>query len=112
MIAEMAWLLTEAARGRPSHLNVDTLLEAVIYAVMGGCAVLLLVAAVAVMLGIRQAPAPSVAPGSRGGAVWGLILGAVATLVIARLVLRGGIEPPTSPLPMECSTTELPQPGH
>ena len=24
-------------------------------------------------------------------------------------MLRGGIEPPTSPLPMECSTTELPQ---
>ena len=29
--------------------------------------------------------------------------------VVDRLVLRGGIEPPTSPLPMECSTTELPQ---
>ena len=54
MIAEMGWLLTEAARGRPSHFNQDTVLEAVIYAVMGGCAVLLLVAVVAVVLGIRR----------------------------------------------------------
>src|SRR3954470_4151823 len=27
------------------------------------------------------------------------------------MVLRGGIEPTTSPLPRECSTTELPQRG-
>ena len=94
MIAEMAWLLTEAARGRPSHFNQDTVLEAVIYPVMGGFAVLLLVAAVAVALGIRQAPAPSLAPGLRGGAVWGLSLGALATLIVASVLSSGVIDGP------------------
>lgn len=83
-LLEIAWIVLQAARGRASHFNEETVLEQVMYALMGVGA-LVLVAAPFLMgywlwrdfgPGLRRDPL-------RLAAALGLALSAVATVVVA-----------------------------
>lgn len=88
---EMGYIALQAARGRASHFNDGTLLETVLYQVMGVGAVLLVV--VAFYLGTRILTSPRAGTGSglRLGAGLGLTVGAIATLVTAGILGSGQI---------------------
>lgn len=81
---EIAWIMLQAARGRASHFNEETVLEQVMYGLMGVGAVLLVAAPllVAVWLWRDHGKALRRDP-LRLGAALGLALSAVATLVVA-----------------------------
>jgi hypothetical protein len=93
-LLEILYIVLQAARGRASHFNVDTPLEAALYQAMGVGAVVIV--AVAMQLGfliLRQAR-PVAGPGLVHGAFLGLVLGGVATLVTAGVLGAGEIAGP------------------
>lgn len=81
---EIAWITFQAARGRASHFNDQTVVEAGMYVLMGIGAVLLVVAPL--IMGIWLLREPQRRPGPDPlhlAAVLGLVLSAVFTLVVA-----------------------------
>ncbi len=79
---ELAYISLQAARGRRSHFNQETRIEAVAYMLMGVGAVLML--APAVVLGFALLISPPPWPHAIGlGTAMGLLGGAVLTLVTA-----------------------------
>lgn len=79
---EIGYIAFQAARGRASHFNIDTALEASMYQAMGVGAVILILPALVVGWYVFRAPREDVGAGLRLGAGLGLILGFVGTLVI------------------------------
>ena len=92
--SELTWLMVEAARGRASHFNADTRLEQILYPLMGLGAIMLIVAALVTGLLIRKSPTAGQPTGLRSGAINGLILGFVATLLVAGLMSSGQVDGP------------------
>jgi hypothetical protein len=88
---EMAYISLQAARGRASHFNEATPTEAVLYAVMGVGAVLLVAVSFDLGRRILKSPRPNVGIGVRLGAGIGLTLGSVATLLTAGLLGSGAV---------------------
>jgi hypothetical protein len=89
-LAEVLYVALQSARGRASHFNTDTPLEAFMYyQVMGGAALALVSATVLVGILVLLRPRPDIGPGLRLGAGWGAILGALATLVVAGALASG-----------------------
>ena len=88
LILEAVYVTLQAARGRRSHFNFDTNLEASMYALMGIGAVLLVL--VAVVLGVQIWRKGDAARGLKTGAVLGLIVGATLTLVMAGYMSASG----------------------
>lgn len=88
LVLEAGYVSVQAARARRSHFNFDTNLEALMYAAMGIGAVLLVV--VAIVLGIQIWRKGIASPGFKTGAVIGLIIGALATLVMAGYMSNSG----------------------
>ena len=89
LVFEMSYMLVQAGRGHLSHFNLDTPLEAALYPLMGVGAVCLVLASGVTGLLIRKAPEAGVPEGLRAGAAGGLILGSVATLVVAGIMSSG-----------------------
>ena len=88
-LGEIAYITLQAARGRHSHFNTSTSLEAALYPIMGlGAVTLVAVTFIWGLALVRQntKEAPS---GLRSGAALGLILGSVATLLIAGYMSAG-----------------------
>ena len=86
---EIAYITLQAARGRASHYNDQTSVEATMYMLMG-VVVLVMVAAVG-WIGFRiwRTPARPGGEGLRLGAALGLMLGAALTLVTAGVLAQG-----------------------
>lgn len=83
-LVEMLLINFQAARGVHSHFNFSSQFDGSIYALMGGCALLL--SAPALVLGIRFMLEPvssNLSPGLKLGTVMGLLAGFVLTLGIA-----------------------------
>jgi hypothetical protein len=93
-IGELAYIVLQAARGRSSHFNFGTPIEAAMYGVMGFGAIILVVCAFIIGLAIARGSRPETGAGLKTGAAWGLMLGAAATLVTAGIMSAGLLDAP------------------
>jgi hypothetical protein len=93
-IAEIGYIVLQAARGRASHFNSATELEFIMYMMMGIGAVSLVVAAFVVGFTLLNGAKPTTGPGLRVGSAWGLMLGAGTTLLIGGVLSSGLIAGP------------------
>lgn len=91
---EIAYITLQAARGRASHFNADTPLEATAYSIMGVGAVFLVLSSLVVGVYLLRSPAPGAPRGLRLGGGFGLILGSVLTLMTALPLGSGEIAGP------------------
>ncbi|KAA9007991.1 hypothetical protein [Histidinibacterium aquaticum] len=83
-LAEMAWMILQAARGEASHFNESTPFHLFMYQVVMGTGATLLVLGVALIGWIAgRDGAAHLSPGVRRGVVLGFVLSCVATLVVA-----------------------------
>lgn len=95
-VVEVFYITLQAARGRASHFNFDTPLEAALYfGLMGGAALLMMFATVCVGVVLwRDADPAKRRTGLWLGAVLGLIVGSVVTLVVTAPLAAGAIDGP------------------
>jgi hypothetical protein len=91
---EVAYITLQAARGRASHFNAETPIEAMAYGIMGIGAVLLVLSSLVIGLYLLFRPAPSKPRGLQLGGASGLILGSLLTLVTALALGSGAIAGP------------------
>ena len=83
VIAELAYLTIQAARGRHSHWNFETKFESLMYAGMGVGAVIMILVAAVIGLLVYRYPVREMGQGLRLGILLGMILGFITTLVVA-----------------------------
>ncbi len=88
LVLETVYIVVQAMRGRRSHFNFETDLEAGLYALMGLGALLLVFAAI--VLGAHIWRKSSAAAGLKTGAVVGLIVGALLTIILAGYMSYSG----------------------
>ncbi len=93
-MGEIAYITLQAARGRASHFNDSTPIEATLYSLMGIGAAMLVLSALVIGVYILTRPAPLAPMGLRLGGGWGLILGAILTLLTAFALGSGQIGGP------------------
>ncbi|RKE85285.1 hypothetical protein [Rhizobium sp. AG855] len=91
---EILYITLQAARGRASHFNSDTPVEAIAYSVMGVGAALLVLSSLAIGFVILLRPRADAPQGLRLGGGWGLVLGSMATLFTAFALGSGEIGGP------------------
>ncbi|MGL3606699.1 hypothetical protein ACSV9I_09305 [Rhizobium sp. G187] len=91
---EVFYITLQAARGRASHFNDATSLEATAYSVMGVGAALLVLSSLVIGVYILRRPNSDAPAGLRLGGGWGLVLGSLATLVTAFALGGGQIDGP------------------
>lgn len=89
LVFEWGYLSLQAARARRSHYNFDTQFEALMYALMGFGAFLLVAVAMALAVQILRKGDKSMA-GLRWGSILGLSLGFVTTLIFANYMSAYG----------------------
>ena len=82
-VAELSYIVLQSARGRASHFNADTQIEAVLYNVMGVGAVILTIAPIVIGVQIWRNGRAGIGAGLKRGAILGLALGGLATIVTA-----------------------------
>ncbi|MEM7708515.1 MAG: hypothetical protein AAF358_23370 [Pseudomonadota bacterium] len=92
MLLEIIYITLQAARGRRSHFNFETGIEASMYAVMGVGAVTLIAAAVVLAILLWRRGQTDM-PGYRWGSILGLITGFVVTGVVAGVQSSIGTHP-------------------
>ena len=93
-LAEIGYIVLQSARGRASHFNFTTDFERTMYSVMGGGAVLIVMAAFVIGYALLNNAKPSAGRGLRMGGAWGLMLGAVATVLVGGVLSSGAISGP------------------
>lgn len=91
---EIVYITLQAARGRASHFNDSTEIEALLYQLMGVGALTLVVCAFIFGWVIWWQGRPEVGRGLRMGAASGLMIGSVLTLVTAGVLSSGMIDGP------------------
>jgi hypothetical protein len=94
-IAEIVYIVLQSARGRASHFNFATDFERTMYAIMGVGAVSIVIAAFAIGYALLNGANPSTGRGLQVGGAWGLMLGAVMTLLTAGILSSGLIAGPS-----------------
>jgi hypothetical protein len=82
-VAELGYIALQSARGRASHFNADTPIEAALYNIMGIGALILTIAPIVVGIQIWRNGRADFGAGLRRGAVLGLVLGGFATIFTA-----------------------------
>jgi hypothetical protein len=82
-IAEIAYIALQSARGRASHFNIETPIEAALYPLMGIGALILTIAPIIVGVQIWRSGRADIGAGLKRGAVLGLVLGGIATIITA-----------------------------
>ena len=82
-IAEIAYIAIQSARGRASHFNIETPAEAALYPIMGVGALILTIAPIIVGIQIWRNGRADIGTGLKRGAVLGLVLGGIATIITA-----------------------------
>lgn len=94
-VLEVTYITLQGARGRASHFNFETALETVLYyALMGGAALVMVAATLAVGVWLWRHPDRSRGAGLRLGAALGLIGGSIATLIVTAPLAAGAIDGP------------------
>jgi hypothetical protein len=98
-LVELLYIVLQAARGRASHFNNDTWLEAFLYTALMGTGALLIVATTAALgVALWRHPRPRAGGDGRDalwlGAVLGLLVGSIATLLVAVPLSSGVIAGP------------------
>jgi hypothetical protein len=93
-LAEIFYIVVQAARGRASHFNYETPVESMMYSIMGLGAVSLVVCAFAFGVIAVRAPRDGVGAGLKAGVLLGLTFGPVLTLAIAGLMASGAVDGP------------------
>jgi hypothetical protein len=95
-VVEVLYISLQAARGRASHFNFATPLETALYfGLMGGAAVLMMLATMWVGWMLWQDAEPGVQrSGLWLGAVLGLIVGSIVTLLVTAPLAAGAIDGP------------------
>jgi hypothetical protein len=91
---EIIYIVIQAARGRASHFNESTPLEAMLYPIMGVGAVSIVAGAFVIGWVIWRHGRADIGEGLRSGAAWGLMIGAVLTVVTAGVMSSGAITEP------------------
>lgn len=91
---EIIYIVLQAARGRASHFNDATPLEAILYALMGIGAVSIVAGAFVIGWVIWRRGRTDMGEGLRSGAAWGLMIGAVLTVITAGIMSSGAITEP------------------
>jgi hypothetical protein len=82
-VAEIGYIALQSARGRASHFNADTPIEAALYNIMGVGALILTIAPIVVGVQIWRNGRVDTGAGLRRGAVLGLVLAGTATIFTA-----------------------------
>lgn len=92
MLAEMAWMTFQAARGRASHFNVETAFETMMYRNVMGAGAVLLVLGIAVFGAVAWRDRDArLGPALRAGVALGFGLSFVLTLLSAGVLsVQGG----------------------
>jgi hypothetical protein len=93
-LAEIGYIVLQSARGRASHFNFATDLERTMYALMGAGAVSIVIAAFAIGYALFNGAKRSTGRGLQAGGAWGLMLGAVMTLLVGGVLSSGLIAGP------------------
>ncbi len=93
-VAEIAYILIQAARGRASHFNFDTPLEIFMYGAMGTGAVSMVLGSLVLGIAASTRLRAEVGGGLKTGVVLGLVLGSAFTLVIAGLMSSSALTEP------------------
>lgn len=94
VVLELLYIFTQAARGRASHFNFETLWETVAYyGLMGGAAVVVMIGTLIIGLAARRGARDDIGPGLRTGIVLGAVVGTVATFVTAGALASGAVTP-------------------
>ncbi len=95
-VVEVFYITLQAARGRASHFNFSTPLETVLYfALMGGAAVLMMMATIAIGCIVWRHSGPELRrTGLWLGAVLGLVVGSVLTLAVTAPMASGAVDGP------------------
>ena len=89
-VVEVFYVALQSARGKASHFNFETPLDSFMYyAVMGGAALVIVIATFTLGRSVLQHANPSLSTGVRQGAGLGAIFGAVATLIVAGALASG-----------------------
>ena len=91
---EITYIVIQAARGRASHFNDATPLESILYALMGIGAVSIVAGAFVIGWVIWRRGRTDMGEGLRSGAAWGLMIGAVLTVITAGMMSSGAITDP------------------
>ncbi len=92
-LLEALYITLQAARGRPSHFNVQTPFESFMYyGVMGPAAVLIVGSAFYIGWRLWRHGDPRAADGLRRGGALGLMLGAAATLLVVSALSSGVVD--------------------
>ncbi len=94
-LVELLYIVIQAARGRASHFNNETVLEAVLYtALMGGGALLIVATTAALGVAVWKAPREGRRDAPWLAAVLALLLSSVLTLLVAVPLSSGAIDGP------------------
>jgi hypothetical protein len=94
-LIEVLYVMLQASRGRPSHFNTQTAWESFLYyQVMGGAALAVIAASIAVGIVLLRSSRADIGPGLRLGAGLGAVVGAAATLVTAGALAAGVVDGP------------------
>lgn len=93
-LCEIGYISLQAARGRGSHFNTSTPIETVSYALAGAGAVMIIVGSFVAGVQIWRRGRSDVDAGLRLGAILGLTLGSVATLIVAGTMSAGIVDGP------------------
>ena len=89
-VSEVFYVALQSARGRASHFNFETPIESLMYyGVMGGAALIIVLATFALGVSVLRNPKPSLSMGLIMGAGWGAIFCAIATLIVAGALASG-----------------------
>ena len=89
-VVEVFYVALQSARGKASHFNFESPLDSFMYyAVMGGAALVIVIATFTLGRSVLQHANPSLSTGVRQGAGLGAIFGAVATLIVAGALASG-----------------------
>jgi hypothetical protein len=91
---EIIYIVIQAARGRASHFNDATPLETTLYSLMGVGAVSIVAGAFVIGWVIWRRGRRDMGEGFRSGAAWGLMIGAVLTVITAGIMSSGVIAEP------------------
>ena len=86
-IVDLSYISIQAARGRSSHFNDDTIIEKIAYTIMGFGGVVVAIAPVFLIPSIRKNGGRFMTPGLRLGFILGLILSAAFTIITAAFMV-------------------------
>lgn len=95
VLVEVLYVALQSARGRSSHFNTETALEAFMYyQVMGGAALVITGATILIGALVLTRSRNDIGPGLRLGAGWGAIVSALATLAVAGTMASSAVTGP------------------